>query len=143
MGMPSACETTIDATQARGATLVLPGQTPEGQYILSVLLKRSYHIVPDAVCSRADVDKALIPGDVFWDDPMNSSVRFESDFIPFKLATDVVLNGKAYAPRGIPATSCLGSLQLGDTRKPILVTGDRVARFVENGAPEFTEPSPF
>jgi len=143
MGMPSACETTIDATQARGATLVLPGQTPEGQYILSVLLKRTYDIVPAAVCRRAGMDKALIPGDVFWDDPMNSSVRFESDFIPFKLATDVILNGKAYAPRGIPATSCGVSLQVGDTRKQILVTGDRVARFVENGAPEFTEPSPF
>ena len=143
MSMPSAVETMIDATQARGATLVLPGQTPEGQYILSVLLKRTYDIVPGAACSRAAMDRALIPGEVFWDDPMNSSVRFESDFIPFKLATDVVLNGNAYAPRAIPTTSCMVSLQVGDIRKRILVTGDRIARFVENGVPEFTEPAPF
>jgi hypothetical protein len=141
--MPSASATMIDATQARGATLVLPGQTTEGQYILSVLLKRSYDIVPGAVCGRAGIDKAINPGEVFWDDPMNSSVRFESDFIPFKLATDVVLNGKAYAPRGIPTASCMVSLQVAETRKRILVTGDRVARFVESGTPEFTEPSPF
>ena len=64
---------------------------------------------------------------------MNSSVRYESDFIPFKLATDVVLNGKAYAPNGTPATSCMVSLQVGDSRKQILVTGDRVARFVQDG----------
>jgi hypothetical protein len=89
------------------------------------------------------VDKALNPGDVYWDDPMNSSVRLESDFIPFKLATDVVLNGSAHAPRGIPTASCIVSLQVEETRKQILVTGDRVARFVENGVPEFSEPEPF
>jgi hypothetical protein len=89
------------------------------------------------------MDNALFSGDVFWDDPMNSSVRYESDFIPFKLETDVVLNGKAYAPQGIPVTSCMVSLQVGDRRKQLLVLGDRVSRFVERGMPTFVEPSPF
>ena len=31
---------------APGLTIVLPGQTPAGEYILSVLLKRTYDIVP-------------------------------------------------------------------------------------------------
>lgn len=141
--MPATCETTIDAVQSAGVTLVLPGQNPEGQHVLSVMLKRTYDIVPNSTCGRADRDDALIPGDVFWDDPMNSSVRFESDFVPFKLATDVVLNGKAYAPRGVPVTSLVASLQVGETRNRILVTGDRVARFVEGGAPVFSEPQPF
>jgi hypothetical protein len=143
MGIAAAVEPMTSATKARGATLVLPGQAPDGTYILSVLLKRSYNIVPNKVCSRAEKDKPLIPGDVFWDDPMNSSVRYESDFIPFKLATDVVLNGRAYAPGGIPTTSCIASLQIEDSRKELLVTGDRVARFVEGGTPVFTDPLPF
>ncbi len=131
------------ATQSRDVTLVLPGQAPEGKYILSVLLKRTFDIVSGGVCSRAETDRALISGDVYWDDPMNSSIRYESDFVPFKLATDVVLNGRAYAPGSAPTTSCTVSLQVGDTRKQLLVTGDRVARFVKDGTPEFTEPSPF
>lgn len=141
--MPSASEMVSDTLQARGATVVLPGQNPEGQYILSILLKRTYDIIPPGVCSRAATDRALIPGDVPWDDPMNSSVRFESDFIPFKLATDVVYNGKAYAPGGVPTMSCIASLQVGDRRKQILVIGDRGARFVQDGVPRFTEPTPF
>ena len=49
----------------------------------------------------------MLGGDVYWDHPMNSSVRYETDFWPFKVATDVVLNGTAYAPGGEPATSCV------------------------------------
>jgi hypothetical protein len=143
MSMPSASGIVDSADQARGVTIVLPGQTPAGEYILSVLLKRTYDIVPNGICRRAEKDKALTPGDVPWDDPMNSSVRYESDFIPFKLATDVVLNGKACAPRGVPATSCKVSLQVGEKRKELLVIGDRVARFVQDGTPAFTDPSPF
>jgi hypothetical protein len=143
MSMPTASATVTRLTRARGATLVLPGQTPEGTYILSILLKRTYDIVPNGVCNRATTDTALNPGDEPWDDPMNSSVRYESDFIPFKLATDVVLNGKAHAPRGVPTTSCMVSLQLGNQRKQVLVMGDRVARFVQNGPPVFTDPMPF
>lgn len=124
-------------------TVVLPGQTPEGGYVLSVLLKRTYDIAPGGICTRAGKDRALIPGDVFWDDPMNSSVRFESDFIPWKLATDVVLNGRAYAPDGRPTAACKVSLQVGAARKEVSVIGDRVARFVPNATPVFTEPAPF
>jgi hypothetical protein len=143
MSEPSLSETVTAATQPRGITVVLPGQTPEGGYILSILLKRTYDIVPNEVCSRARTDNPLTPGDVPWDDPMNSSVRYESDFIPFKLATDVVLNGKAYAPCERPTTCCLVSLQVGDVRKQMLVTGDRVAHFAKEGVPTFTEPSSF
>src|SRR4051812_13206846 len=80
--------------------VLLPGQSPQGEYIFGLLLKRTYDIVPGKLCTRADVDLKIIPGDKFWEDPMNSSVKFEADFVPWKIATDVVLNGRAYAPRG-------------------------------------------
>ena len=35
------------------------------------------------------------------------------------------------------------ALQVGESRKELLVTGDRAARFVEGGRPVFTDPSPF
>jgi len=122
---------------------VLPGQTPEGQYILSVLVKRSYVIKRGQRCVRAKTDQKLFAGDVFHGDPMNSSVKFESDFVPYKLATDVVLNGKAYAPYGQAAGRVTTGLQVGQARKEILVIGDRVARYRGDEPPLFTDPLPF
>jgi hypothetical protein len=123
--------------------IVLPGQTPQGEHILGVLVKRTYDIVSGGICSRAVADKKLISGDVPYDDPMNSTVKFESDFVPFKLATDVVLMGKAYAPSGLSATSLTVSLGIGQYRKDLLVIGDRVVRYNDKRDPIFTGPQPF
>jgi hypothetical protein len=123
--------------------VLLPGQTPQGEHILSALVKRTYDIVPGKVCTRAAADKKLVPADVPYDDPMNSTVKFESDFVPFKLATDVVLMGKAYAPAGLPVATLTASLGIGQYRKDLLVIGDRVARYNDGKVPIFTEPRPF
>jgi hypothetical protein len=143
MGVSSVPELKRDTVRARDVTVTLPGQSPEGQHILSVLLKRTYNILPNRVCSRADVDKPLTAGDVPWDDVVSSSVRYESDFVPFKAATDLVLNGRAYSPSGRPTASCEISLQVGAVHKLLLVTGDRFAHFVDGGTPIFSEPLPF
>jgi hypothetical protein len=122
---------------------VLPGQTPQGEYILGILVKRTYDIVPGDRCARATADRKLIPGDIHYDDPMNSTVQFESDFVPFKLATDVVLNGRACAPSGQSVATLTASLIIGEYRKDILVLGDRVARYKGKQDPVFTDPVPF
>jgi Uncharacterized protein conserved in bacteria len=123
--------------------IVLPGQTPEGQHVLSVLVKRTYEIVSGSRCARAEADKKLIPGDLHYGDPMSSTVKFESDFVPFKLATDVVLHGKAYAQPGQCVTTLTASLAVGRYRKDLLIIGDRVARFNSRRDPIFTDPQPF
>ena len=126
-----------------GARVVLPGQSPDGRYVLSVLLKRTFDIVPGADCVRAAEDVPLNAGEVFWDHPMNSSVRYESDFIPFKLATDVVLNGHAHAPDGSPVAAMNVSLQVADVRKTLSVIGDRTASWTGGGQPAISDPEPF
>ena len=136
---PAAPATSKPAVQK----VVLPGQTPEGRYILAVLLKRTYDIVPGRPCARAAKDLKLYPADQFWGDPMNSSVKFEADFVPYKLATDVVLNGKAYAPRGRSISSLVATLEVGPARKQVAVIGDRVCRYRAGAAPAFTDPRPF
>jgi len=134
---------TSAASQPRGDVAVIPGQTPAGEPILSVLLKRSYDIVPEGPCARAEQDSELVPCDEFWDSPMNSAVRHESDLVAFKLGTDVVLNGRVHAPGGTPVPWCYTGLHIAGRSKQVLVVGDRVARFVEGGTPVFTEPVPF
>lgn len=126
-----------------GQRIVLPGQSPGGEYVLGVLLKRTYRIVPGRPCVRANADRKLVPGDVHYDDPMNSSVRFESDFVPFKLATDVVLNATAVAPGGRPTRQMTVAVQVGQHRKELRVTGDRIARYRAGADPVFTDPEPF
>ena len=128
---------------ARGASVVLPGQSPEGAYILSVLLKRSYHIANGEPCQPMDPNRALAAGDVFWVEPMSSTVRYESDFIPFKTATDVVLNGTVHAPDQTPTTTCRVSLQVGAHSKSIAVIGDRTAHYNDGDTPLFGDPIPF
>jgi hypothetical protein len=131
------------ATTGRGARVVLPGQAPDGTPILSVLLKRTFEIVSGGTCTLAEQDRPLLPGDQYWDDPATTSVRYESDFIPYKPGTDVVLDAVAYAPGGAPSRGFLASLQLNKVKKQIAVIGDRVARYVANAAPSFSEPAPF
>ena len=126
-----------------GRHVVLPGQTPKGGHILAVLLKRSYTIMPGGSCVRAAADQKLHAGDVHYGDPMNTTVKFESDFVPFKLATDVVLNGRAYAPGGSPVQALTATLAIGSRRKDVLVVGDRVAGYRDGGPPVFSEPTPF
>src|SRR5262245_45629293 len=122
-----------------GQTIVLPGQTPQGEPVLGVLVKRTYTIAPGKRCRRAEEDRKLVSGDAHYDDPLNSPVKFESDFVPFKLATDVVLNGKAYAPGGRPARQLTASLAVGGHRKDVLVQGDRVCHHCDRGDPAFGE----
>src|SRR5438034_7523770 len=110
----------MNATATRSARttqkVVLPGQTPKGEFILSVLVKRTYDIFPGKRCVRAEKDRKLLGGDQHYGDPMNSSIEFEADFVPFKLATDVVLNGKAYAPRGKATPAFTAMLSVGPHR---------------------------
>lgn len=74
---------------------------------------------------------------------MNSTIRFESDFVPYKLATDVVLDGYAYAPGGRPVRELTASLTIGAHRKDLCIIGDRICQYRAGRMPLFTEPEPF
>jgi hypothetical protein len=123
--------------------IVLPGQSPSGQYVLSVLVKRTYSIVPNGVAVRAERDVKLLSADKHYGDPLNSSVRFEGDFVPFKVATDVVLNGTAYAPEDVPTTDFIAALTVDGARKELLLIGDRVCHYDGDRPPIFSDPEPF
>jgi len=123
--------------------MVLPGQDPRGQPILSVLLKRSYRIRSRQPAERLEGARPLVTGDRHFGDPMNSTVEFESDLVPFKIATDVVVNATAYAPAGSLTQQMTASVVVGAYRKDLVVTGDRVAKFRAGRDPIFTDPIPF
>lgn len=125
---------------------ILPGQDDEGKPIFSLLVKRTYDIKPGLALARADKDEKLRPLDEYYDmgDPQTSTVKYESDLVPFKSHTDVVFIGKAYAPGGVPVTVMDVGIQVeGAGAKVIRVIGNRRCVFQSGRPPLFTPPEPF
>jgi hypothetical protein len=70
------------------------------------------------------------------------SVRFESDLVPFKPCTDVVLVGRAYAPEGNPVTETVAGVRVGQLRHGVAVIGDRKwqTQLLEKPTISYTQP---
>ncbi len=126
-----------------GHHTLLPGQAPDGAPVLAVLLKRSYRLVPGDVAVRAEADEPLRPADEHWDAPENSSVRHESDFVPCKLATDVVFEARAHAPDGRAVAELEAAIQVADRVRRLAITGPRRVLSGPGGRPVFSDPQPF
>ena len=112
--------------------------------VFCVLVKRTYDIAGGQPV-RAAEDRPLDLIDVYYPpgDPETCSVRFENDLTPFKIATDVVVVGKVYAPDGKPAQSLDAGIDVAGRTKIVRVFGDRCCEHNPHGAPSVTAPAPF
>ena len=134
------------AAEGKPETAVLTGQDGDGNPIFSLLLKRTYDIVPDGAAARAAKDGPLAGIDEYYGfgDAETATVKFEADLVPFKALTDVVFIGCAHAPEGVPAAGMDAGLQVdGRGRKVIRVFGDRKCVHRKGRPPLFTDPAPF
>lgn len=124
---------------------IVPGRDVAGQHVFSVIAKRSYRIMKSGACERMESDRPIRLIDEYYDDgdPATSTVQFESEVAPYKVATDVVVIGSAYAPRGVPAAQVRVGVQVGTTLKTLIVTGDRYCSYRKGALPLFTDPVPF
>jgi hypothetical protein len=124
---------------------VVQGKDDKGQPIFSVLVKRTYDIRPGERIVWAPKTKPLVQVDQYYEDgdPDWPTVKHETDFAPFKVATDVVVIGKAFAPKGEPVTQLQAVVEVAAHRKTVRVTGDRQCHYRPNAAPAFSEPTPF
>jgi hypothetical protein len=113
--------------------------------VFSVIVKRTYRIVPDGRAARADSDHPFRQIDHYYDDgdPEWSTVQYESELVPYKAWTDLVVIGKAYAPGGIATQRITVGVQVGERKKILTVTGDRRCSYREGMEPLFTDPEPF
>jgi len=83
-------------------------------------IKRSGH------CLLAEQQVPLtLSGELWGEDPEKSSYKYEPEVAFTKTATDVVMNGHAYAP-GPDTREMTVALRLGPVGSEILVTGDRI-----------------
>jgi hypothetical protein len=124
---------------------ILPGQDENGKHIFSVLAKRTYDLRNGEVCAPSAEQLDFVVNDVYCnkDDLINTNCEFESDLVPYKVATDVVLIGKAYSADGYPVESMDVTLEIGSHQKTIRVIGDRYCKCRTFRDPLFSEPDIF
>ena len=124
---------------------VLPSVDQNGGAIFSVVVKRTYDIRDGQPLVRAEQDQPLIATDQYYDggNPTETTVQFESDLVPCKHVTDVVVIGRAYTPGYRPAQQCDVAVQVGSFRKVLRVIGDRRCFYAPGKDPVFSEPEPF
>ena len=125
--------------------VLLPASNPQGKYVLSVVAKTRYRLNPDGKCVPEAEPVKLEPADKFFDngDPLITACEVESDFIPWKPQTDIIVIGKACGPRGKEVIRMGLSVQVGSCRKDLVVTGDRQCQHKPLAGPVFSNPIPF
>jgi hypothetical protein len=87
----------------------------------------------------------MVQVDRYYDggDAETSTVREETDLVPYKLATDVVVIASARAPDEQPVRWMDAMVGVGARWKAIRVVGDRCCLWRPRRAPDFTDPAPF
>lgn len=97
----------------------------QDQFILSVLVKRSYSLERGRRPALAARQVPLVDEPVF--DETSGELLADTDLYPFKLATDVVVRGHAYLAAAVrsawPSNHVL--VRIGPTERRIAVFGDR------------------
>lgn len=121
----------------------LPGQNPSGKTIAALIVKRTYDFKHRYICTRAEQDFAIHTADTPYGDPMNSTIQYEADFVAYKSATDVVLNGYAYYQPDSENNEIQCSLSIDDHHKHLCILGDRQAEINKTGEVLFTTPQSF
>jgi hypothetical protein len=124
---------------------IVQGKNEKGQAIFSVLVKHTYDIHSGGRAVRSEKDQPFVQIDEYYDDgdPDWATVKYENDFASFKVATDLVVVGKAFAPGGKPLPYLDVTVEAGTYRKTVRVTGDRYCLYRRNAPPVFSEPIPF
>ena len=123
---------------------VLPLGGTEGTPVLTIVIKGTFDIIPGESAGISSEQIPVAYGDELYDEENGGSVRFESDIAPFKPRADIVLVGRAYAPRGQAVEALDVSLRVGGVSKTIRVIGDRRWEFGGRLMPTYaSDPEPF
>lgn len=129
------------------ATFVFSRRSPLGRSsVLAMLLKRRYRLHPGHALSPSPEAAPVVVDPVMEDvrpGAPRPCMRMDSDLLcAFKPATDVLVRGHAWSPRGAVQELWCG-VSAGSARKALRVTGDRRILIGRGGQPSFTRPLPF
>lgn len=128
-------------------TAFMYGQSSAGDWFLSVILKATFRLEHRSSPARlAERQLPILTEDEPYDgaDP-TGPLKFESDMVPYKPRTDVLLVGSAHTPFGRPQRYVDVSIAVGPVRKLLRVFGERRWSFtdVKHVAPIVAGPADF
>ncbi|MEM7437872.1 MAG: DUF2169 domain-containing protein [Myxococcota bacterium] len=98
----------------------------DGAHHWIVVVKGTFDIGLDGKLTPVEEQPDPLHAPDYWGEPGLSSVRYEADLVAAKPATDVIVNGNAYAPKGKPARSVNVALRFAGLTKSLVVHGTRV-----------------
>jgi hypothetical protein len=111
----------------------------DGTEMWLVAVRCTFDIKPDGSTKAADTQPPVVAAPEYIDpDQPQSSLKYDTDLVRTKTATDVIVLGHAYAPDEQPVTELDVGFQIGPLIKNLRVSGDRVW---QGGA--ITAPEPF
>ncbi|MGD2151792.1 MAG: DUF2169 domain-containing protein [Gemmatimonadales bacterium] len=97
----------------------------EGAEVWIVAVKATFTVGPDGTTELAKDQERVLQTPRYLGEPGRSSLLYESDMVYTKVATDVILHGRAYARGGRPAVAVEVALRVGKLSKALRVLGDR------------------
>jgi uncharacterized protein YjbI with pentapeptide repeats len=106
-----------------GVVWTMPWRFTPARHVLVVIAKLTCRLVPNGPCAFLD-EPDPPSGDVHWDDDPACSLRYASDFVPYKPRADILLTGHAYA-RGDDRTTARVHLKLAGVDRVLSAIGDR------------------
>lgn len=90
----------------------------------TIVVKGTFELVSGAVARAvAWKDRMQLSGDAFYDDDPRSTLRYPTDFAPFKPRADVLVVGSAWPPPNANAVRV--DMKVGRLSKSLVVVGDR------------------
>ncbi|KVC78107.1 hypothetical protein WJ47_20625 [Burkholderia ubonensis] len=95
----------------------------DGAEVWVVAVKATYDILPDGCTSLSHEQVPVHAGPV--PHPESAGLLYDTDLGPAKPATDIVLNGHAWAPAGQPVTELAVEFTVGSLTRRAKVIGDR------------------
>lgn len=90
-----------------------------------VAVKATYRVGIDGTTTLSEAQNLPLYSAEHIGEPGKSSILYDTDLIPSKSSTDVIINGQAYAPAGKPARVVDVSMSVGRSKKRLCVFGDR------------------
>lgn len=121
----------------------LPGRLGYPEHSLTVIVKGTFDLVPEAPAGIAD-EQLPITGDLPYpdDEEGTGSPYYESDLGHFKPQADLLLVGICHAPGGRPRPVCRVTFAVGAKSRALMVVGERQweHRLLHTA---FSDPQPF
>ena len=123
------------------AQLIYANEDAQGRLFDILIVKQSYHLTEDFTLAQSPEQEPLNFSDTCFGEVNVTSLRYPSDLVPYKPATDVIVIADAFTPDGRAAPQWEVAVQAGTVLQRLQVSGPREWQR-RRGQWRLTDPQP-